>query len=240
MVIFDVNLSLGRWPFRPSRLETRDLLAPHLARRGVTGGLVRSAEAPLSRVPDLENERLLQRCQGWTGFLPLPIVHPAWKFWRDLDAPAAALYPGYQNYRLTDTDAIDMGRALVKRGILPVVVMREEDERVQHPFFPIPPVPLEDLDAFADAMQGAPVLALNAYSAEVLRATATNLHFDAAFAESCYPLVPLVQKHGASRILFGSHSPYFYTEAALSKLADLDEEAAALVASRNARRLLRL
>ncbi len=242
MVIFDVNLSLGRWPFRPSDKETRDSLADYLAKQGITGGLVRSAEAALSRVPDLENERLIQRCQGWAGFIPLPIVNPAWKFWRDLKGlPAAALYPGFQHFSLADQATIDMGRGLAERGILPVIVMREEDERAQHPLCKIPPVPSADLDAFAKALGDTPVLVLNAYNAEILRTTAPNLNFDFAFAESCYPLVPLIQKHGAARILYGSHSPFFCASAATSKLADLDgEEATAAVTSRNARRLLRL
>ena len=241
MVIFDVNLSLGRWPFRPSDKENRAPLAAYLAKHGISGGLVRSAEAALSRVPDLENERLRQRCQGWNGFFPLPIVNPAWKFWQDLDdLPAAALYPGFQNYGLADTATIEMGRSLAKKGIVPVIVMREEDERAQHPLCRIPPVPTAELDAFAQALGGAPVLVLNAYSGEILRATAANLYFDFAFAESCFSLVPLARKHGAARLLYGSHSPFFCASAATSKLADLDDEGKTAVASQNAHRILRL
>ena len=241
MVIFDVNLSLGRWPFRPSDKENREPLAAYLARQGISGGLVRSAEAALSRVPDLENERLLQRCQGWDGFLPLPVVNPAWRFWQNLaDLPAAALYPGFQHYSLADEASIKMGRGLAEKGIVPVIVMREEDERAQHPLCKIPPVPVAELDAFAQALGDAPVLVLNAYSGEILRATAANLYFDFAFAESCFSLVPLARKHGAARLLYGSHSPFFCASAATSKLADLDDEAKSAVCAKTARRIFRL
>jgi hypothetical protein len=43
MVIFDVNLSLGRWPFRPSDKETLEPLAAYLPLQGIASWRVRSA-----------------------------------------------------------------------------------------------------------------------------------------------------------------------------------------------------
>ena len=48
MKIFDVNLSTGKWPFRRLPLEKLADLDAALADAGITGGLVRSLDAPFS------------------------------------------------------------------------------------------------------------------------------------------------------------------------------------------------
>ena len=240
MVMFDVNLSLGRWPFRPSELENRCMLASYLSKHGVTGGLVRSAEAVFSRAPDLDNQRLFSQCQDWPGFLPLPVVHPEWSFWKEFSkVPAAALYPTFHSYSLTAGATIDMARALARRGLLSVVVLREEDERAQHPLCRVPKLAVAELDAFAQALGNTPVLALNAYLGEILASQATNLHFDLAFAEGFPTLPALLDKLGSKRLLLGSHAPYFCVSAALVKLERSSSEDMENIVSRNATRLLR-
>ncbi|MBQ6473720.1 MAG: hypothetical protein IJJ33_17170 [Victivallales bacterium] len=241
MVSVDVNLSLGRWPFRPSPLEGREALAEYLRRHGVIGGLVRSSEAPFSRVPDLENERLLARCRGWKGFLPLPVVHPDWAYWKALQGvSAAALYPSFQGYGLAEGGAVDMGRGLVRHGILPVVVMREEDERAQHPLCRVPRIPLDALETFAEALAPSPVLVLNAYLGEILACHAGNLHFDLGFAEG-FPTLPLLrEKVAAERLLLGSHAPHFCVSSAIAKLEKASSAEIAAISFGNAARLLGL
>ena len=63
MVIYDVNLSVGRWPFTPLPQEGMADLVRHLAKYGITGGLVRSNEAAFSANPYYENEMLFRSVQ---------------------------------------------------------------------------------------------------------------------------------------------------------------------------------
>ena len=50
MNCFDVNLSTGRWPFRQLPLEELENMSRKLEASGITGGMVRSMEAPFSYI----------------------------------------------------------------------------------------------------------------------------------------------------------------------------------------------
>lgn len=216
MVIFDVNLSLGRWPFRPSAAESMPELVKLLHRHGITGGLVRSAEAPFSADPEEENRRLAARCAGFPGFIPLPAVHPAYGFWKRSHFAAAALYPSFHRYRLTSRPALAMARKLAAAGALLVVVMREEDERGQHPLCKIKPRPAAEVAGFAAALPAAKILVLNACAGEVAGWREPNLVYDCAMVEA----FPALHGMPHERLVFGSHSPFLCTGAALAKVAD--------------------
>jgi len=105
---FDVNLSTGRWPFRSYRYQTMERMVPHLALYGIKGGLVRSCQAAFSSDLLAENEELEQACKSFAGFAPLPVVNPAYGFWRDMQSHALLLLPSFQNYSLLDGRTVDM------------------------------------------------------------------------------------------------------------------------------------
>ncbi len=243
MSIFDVNLWLGRWPFRPSPREELPALKAHLHRHGIEGGLVRAAEAAFTDDPAEENRRLFARLAGETAFLPAPVAHPCFpETWRTLPAGvrAAALYPQFQDFALDAPETLAMARALLDQGAIPLVVVREEDERIQHKHCLVPGVAPEALDAFADALAPAPVVALGAMIGEARRLAAPNLLVDISFTEAPPSLPPLVADLGAERLLFGSHTPFHCTGAAVAKCDALSPEDRALVTRDNAKRVLRL
>ena len=62
------------------------------------------------------------------------------------------------------------------------------------------------------------VIVLNAYSGELQGLTAENIYADIAFADGFPALRKAVEFFPASRMLFGSHAPFFCVNAALSKL----------------------
>lgn len=226
MVKFDVNLSIGRWPFRPLPHAEIKELVPYLAGHGIEGGLLRSAEGAFSSDPEAENETLLKRCKGYKNFIPLLIANPFYKSFRQWnDVPAAVLYPGFQRFSLTAPETIAMAETLGSQGTkILVVVMREEDERAQHPLCKIPAVPVESLESFAQALPGMTVIALNAYVGEALRFTAPNLFCDTAFIEGFPALAPLAAKEKCGKLLFGTHAPFLCASAGVSKVAALDEK----------------
>jgi len=218
MVIFDVNLSLGRWPFRPSSAETMPELSKLLHKHGITGGLVRSAEAPFSADPEEENRRLAERCAAVPGFIPLPAVHPAYDFRQRGHFAAAALYPSFHGYRLTSRPALTMARSLAAAGTLLVLVMREEDERGQHPLCKVKPHPAAEVASFAALLPEAKILVLNAYWVEVTSWREPNLHSDCAMVEA----FPALREVPPERLVFGSHSPFLCTGAAIAKVNRAD------------------
>ncbi len=223
MVMYDVNLSVGRWPFRPLPHETMSELASYLRRFGIGGGLVRAAEGAFSSDPEAENRRLVNRCRKYPEFRPLLIANPfygCWRKWRRV--PAAVLYPGFQGFSLSDAETLAMARGLAARGTrILAVVVREEDERSQHPLCRIPAVPPDALEAFAREVPEATVIALNCCAWETGRFTAPNLYCDTAFAEGFPALAPLAGAIRRGRVLFGSHAPFFCASAGASKIGAL-------------------
>ena len=218
-MIFDVNVSLGVWPFRPLRFTTPAGLFQHLAEYGITAGLVRSAAAPFTADLDAANVQLSQVCRG-TDFIPVPAVRPEYGNWRALlGGPAVALYPTFHNFSLSAPATLEMAATLAASGTALVIILREEDERGQHPHCRIPSLPAREPDEFARRLPPATVMVLNGYLPEIVQWTAPNLYSDFAFAEAFPSLPTLLKGFPAERLLFGSHSPFFYTSAAIAKLA---------------------
>ena len=216
--VFDVNLSIGRWPFRPYKYDTMDKLVPYLAQFGITGGLVRSNETAFSTDIYTDNEALKAACAAYARFKALPVVNPAYPLWRDEESSAVLLMPSYQNYSLLDGATIDMARALAAKGKRLVVSLREMDERAQHPLCQVK-APTAEIPGFAEALPGTPIILLNGYMGEIPKFTATNLYYDLAFYEP-FDLTAAFRALPKGRMLFGSHAPFFTASAELSKLED--------------------
>ena len=216
--ILDVNLSVGRWPFRRLPLEEAAALDSALEKAGISGGLVRSLEAPFAMNVYEANEALQEACRPFPKLTPLPAVRPDFGLWREVSGPAAVLYPNYHQYSLLSAEALEMVGALIARKIVPVIVIREEDERGQHPLCKVPPVFAAEINALAAKFPDSPFIALNAYAGEFKAFTAPNLYADIAFAETFPALAYTVENFGTERLLFGSHAPFFCLHSELSKL----------------------
>lgn len=219
MVKFDVNLSVGRWPFRPYPYEDMKALTEYVGRYGITGGFVRSAEAAFSRDPMEENRRLRQRCEGFDGFIPLQVVHPHWKLWKELlGTKAVVMYPTYQGFGLRDRETMEMAKAFAESGTILAVVLREEDERAQHPLCKIPSAPIADVVALAESVPETSVIILNGAGWEACNCTLPNMFSDIAYVDNSPALPGVIDKIGDGKLLFGTHSPYFCTSAAIAKV----------------------
>ena len=238
--VFDVNLSVGRWPFRRLPLENPARLTAALRAAGISGGLVRSLEAPFAMNIYEANDELYDLCRNHPELIPVPAVRPDFGLWRDIKAPAAALFPSYHQYSLLDPGTLEMVGALLEKKILPMIVIREEDERGQHPLCKVPPVPVAEINRLAEHFPGKPIAALNAYAGEFRFFTAPNLYADLAFSETFPALAYTVENFGTERLLFGSHAPFFCLHSELSKLdwPQLSPEQISNISSKKIERLL--
>ena len=218
MRIFDVNLSTGRWPFRDLPLENLSDLKAKLAVSGISGGVVRSLEAPFSMNIYEANEKLFVVCKDFPEFLPAPAVRPDFGLWRDIETGFAVLYPNYHQYSLISAECMEMVKSLLAKNVVPIIPVREEDERGQHPLCKVPPVDLGEINELAGTFPEKPFIVLNAYSGELQKLTAENIYADIAFADGFPALRKAVEFFPACRMLFGSHAPFFCVNAAVSKL----------------------
>ena len=108
-MIFDINLAVGQWPFRGTRFANAGELFCHLKKYGITGGVVRSLQAPFCGDLDEVNARLTAECAGQDDFIPALAVHPQYRrAWRSWHHPVAALYPNFQNVALCSGKMIEM------------------------------------------------------------------------------------------------------------------------------------
>ena len=239
-MIFDINLAVGQWPFRGTRFQNGRELFAHLQKYGISGGLVRSFRAPFCGDLDEVNRELMAECAGENAFLPAPAVHPQYRTaWRSWNAPAAALYPGFQNIPLCSGEMVEMAQGLAAQGVVLLLVMREEDERSQQELCLIPKILPEEVNRFAALVPRAKICVINGYWAEVSALTAPNVFCDFSWCERCDTVKTLLEKFSAERLLFGSDTPMFYTSAALAKLRDaaLAPELENRILTQNARAL---
>ena len=215
-MIFDIDTAVGVWPFRKLRFTgDPDALYAHLAKNGITRGVTRHYGAEFCADLDFINEELAKSVRP--GFLPSFAVRPDYKQWKTLQTKVVALYPSFHSYRLTDPETLEMAHALAARGTVLHVILREEDERCHHLRCRIPPVPTEDIEAFADAVPEAKIVLVNSIGELGLIAKHANLYGDMASFEP-FDVAKALAGMPMDRLLFGSHTPIYATLAALRKL----------------------
>ena len=237
-MIFDVNTAVGAWPFRNLRFAGNPkALFDHLAKKGITCGVTRHYGAPFCHDLDFINAELAKSVVP--GFIPAFAVRPDYKQWETLQAQAVALYPSFHNYKLTDPEAVEMVRDLASRNIVIHIIIREEDERSHHLRAMVPAVPAADIEALADAVPEAKIVLINAIGGEpMIICNHKNIYGEMASFEP-FDVKQAVEALPADQLVFGSHTPLYYTTAALWKLerADLDADLLAKIHSGNAAKL---
>jgi predicted TIM-barrel fold metal-dependent hydrolase len=254
-VIVDVNVSLGRWPFRRVPCDEPPRLVEALRRGGVSQAWTGTLDGLFHRDLAGANARLAEECRRFGPGLLVPFgsVNPLLPDWREEirrcreehRMPGVRLHPNFHGYRLADAPFAEVLAEAARHGLIVQVALRMDDTRVQHPLIKVPdtdPAPL------AVALPAAPRVALvvlNVSRADgaVLPKLAAlpGVCFDVAMWEGTGGVAALIEAVSAERLLFGSHLPLFPLESSLLKLRESALTAAQATAVRagNARRLLR-
>ena len=240
MMIFDVNLSWGNWPFQPFPFESALALTKSLRKKGIRGGFVRSADAVFS--PDLEycNQKLFQNFKVDNDFIPVPTISPRnrkWKSWLESGNRFFVVYPSYHDYSILSTEFEELAHTLDASKKVLMVVMRQEDERGQNKLCRIPPVPAAEINHLGREFTNLKIICLNGYLGELktLLTGAPNVNADIAFMETLNTVRTIEEQFGHRQILFGSHTPFLYTESGLMKWknAGVDNQSSSAIACKN-------
>jgi predicted TIM-barrel fold metal-dependent hydrolase len=253
--MIDVNISLSRWPFR--RLPDDEPLA--LVRRlrglGVTEAWAGSLDALLHRDLGAVNARLVESCRtNGAGFLrPFGAVNPLLPDWREelrrchevYRMPGIRLHPNYHEYALDAPAFVELLAEAARRGLIVQIALKMEDPRTLHPLVrhlpATDPAPLLGLFGRAPLPRVVLLNALLDLRGEALKRTLATkgIFVDIAMLEGVTGLERLVAQVGHDRLLFGSHTPLFYAQAAHLKLkeSNLTPEQAEAIRQGNARRL---
>jgi uncharacterized protein len=252
----DVNITLGQWPTRRVPCDDVDTLIEKLRGHSVTEAWASHYDALFNDDLTTVNNRLASICNNSTSIklVPFGAINPAAPNWQaELDRCSSIhkmagvrLHPNYHNYKLDHPDFPLLLRAAAERKIIVQLVALMEDARMMHRLMRVPPVELGPLEKSIPQVPNLKLILLNALTTasrtdQLYRLlNAGNVFVEIAMLETMAALESLLKDIPAGRILFGSHTPSFYHEAAHLKLKESNLPAATLAAIRhdNARQLL--
>ncbi|MCX6955302.1 MAG: amidohydrolase family protein [Verrucomicrobia bacterium] len=248
--LIDTNVWLGHWPIRRSWADSPTKLVARLRSHGVTSAWAGSFDAALHTDIAGVNARLAEVCarEGGGLLVPFGTVNPALPDWEDdlrrcaevHKMPGVRLLPNYHGYALDDARFARLLDLATQRGLLVQIALTMEDDRSQNPAFaaaPVVPAPLADL---VEKNRAARVMLLNATSRLLAasnpllkRLSAAGVLVETATLEGAAGIEGLLKAVPGLRLAFGSHTPYFYFEAALLKLQESALTAEQLTAIRS-------
>jgi predicted TIM-barrel fold metal-dependent hydrolase len=251
----DVNISLSRWPYRRLNGDETHVLVDKLRRNNVRQAWAGSYDGVFHFEIASVNERLADECRrhGHGILLPFGTVNPTLPDWEeDLrrchevhKMRGIRLHPNYHNYKLDDPQFLRLLELATGRGLIVQLAVLMEDKRMQHELFQVSPVDLAPLEKAVTHVENLRLVLLNGFqgtSRPMLSklAATKKVFFEIATLETVAALEPLVKQIPVPQILFGSHAPFFYHEAAVLKMkeAALTDEQSSAIASLNAQRLL--
>ena len=159
--------------------------------------------------------------------------------------PGIRLHPNYHGYKLDDPDFVRLLRLSAERHLIVELALEMEDERMMHPLLRVEPVDTTPLAALVKQTPNLRLVLLNALG--TLRGQALHdliaageVYVEISMLEGVGGVANLLAQVPANRVLFGSHAPLFYFEAATLKLKEslLNEDQLRSIQSANARRLI--
>jgi hypothetical protein len=257
--MIDTNVNLFRWPFRRLIGDDPAELVARLRKKGVSQAWAGSFEGLFCRDVSGVNTRLANACRehGANFLVPFGCVNPKSPDWQedlrrcheDHHMAGIRLYPNYHSYTLTDPDFAKLLRMASRRKLVLQIALSIEDPRTQFPLMQVPAVDPSPLADIVPTVPGLQLVLLNSgYSGGSVTpnvrkiSEAGNVYFDIAMVEGVVRGLPqLVSEVSSSRVVFGSHYPFFYFESSLLKVrsAGLPKEQEKAIYETNARSILR-
>jgi predicted TIM-barrel fold metal-dependent hydrolase len=254
-VIIDVNVHLGRWPFRRLRGDDAHDLAALLRSKGVRQAWAGTFDGAFHYDLAAANGRLADDCRrdGEGLLVPFGAVDPAQPDWEeDLrrchevhGMKGIRLYPGYHGYALDDPRFADLLRRATERRLIVQLALKLEDARTQHRLGRVPTADVAPLPGLLPRFPGLRLVLLNALTdvpSPMLERLSSlgNVWFEISTLETLGGLEVLCRRVRTDRILFGSQAPFFTWDAARLKVKEsgLDAPTERAVLEDNARALL--
>ena len=247
-MIIDLNAWAGHWGTFPIEGEVKQVRAA-LQAVGVEHIFLSPRHAAWCHNPHLCNELVYQAATEDKSIHAVPVLDPTIPSWREEMQRAAKgqvqwikLLPAYSQFNLDQADELLAAAGKARIGV--IVQTRIEDPRRQHPLTQVPDVPIRMIAEAARRHPGVIfVIGGGSWSgiSEVKRELSlfSNLFADTSQLDGTNSVQSLVESGLESKLLFGSHAPFFVPLAAIARVInDLDNTSAAAIFSRNALKLM--
>lgn len=223
--MIDVNVSIGDWPFKDNLKKSPAAIQSKLDKLGISQAWVRSSNAAWLVDPVNDNAKLLKKVSPFNRQTAVQTINPRLSNWKSQISfegyKVFNIYPSYHCYDLNSKTTEELAIKLSDNNKILLITIRMEDSRGMHPDCIIPDVPAETIVDFARKNSKLKIICLNSTFAEIkfLTVSASNIHCDIAYAEFGDTLKNILNMEvNYKQILFGSHYPFFYTEAAVYKV----------------------
>jgi uncharacterized protein len=254
--LVDVNVNLGQWPPRRLPYDEPARFAAVLRSHGVKRAWAGAFDGLLHKDIAAVNARLADQCRahGRGLFVPFGSINPKLPGWEDTlgncarihHMPGIRLHPNYHGYRLDDPAFKKLLAMSAKLGLIVQLALVMEDERMMHPLLRVEPVdtaPLAELVQQTPGLRLVLVNSLRTLRGEPLKKllSAGSVFVEISMLEGVGGVGNLLDQVPVDRVLFGSHAPFFYLEAAQLKLKEspLSPVQLAAISGENAERLMR-
>jgi predicted TIM-barrel fold metal-dependent hydrolase len=244
----DTHVSFGFWPWQDFSALTPAALVRDLAAAGIEEAWVSAIESLLFPDPDIPDARLRAAFAPHPEVVPVKTINPLLGHWKESLQRAVEqdgyrlvrVAPAYHLFTLTDPAAFAFASTFAAYGLPLLISMRVEDERNQYPLLRVESLNAHQIAHFAALFPQLRIVVLGALAGEipVLTRGNPNVLCEISFAETGTTMKTLLASSPADQLAFGSHTPFFYTRAAVRKLSgsDLDAEILRRIARDNARR----
>ena len=228
----DASSFLGQWPFRPSWLAQAEALVAAAREQGIAACLVAPTAALLVDDPSAANAALCRVAERWPELRPVAMWNPSMpnaaavvSAAAESGAAAVKLAPNYHRYEL---DPVALGPALdalERSGLVACIQLRVEDRRQARLL--CPDVAIDAALSFAQARPAIRWMLCGARTNELHAAAervdaAGNVWLGLSNADGLACLEALAGTVRPDRLLFATHMPFFYPQAARFKLVESD------------------
>lgn len=228
-MLIDTNTWLGSWPFIPLAERPAPRLAAYLREHKITSALVSHLGAVFQPDPMPANRALFSAMRRLPMLQPVPILNPALANWQEqLETCCAAtprlaavrLLPTYHNYDFRAPRLAGLLKEIQARKIPLILTLRLDDRR--HRYFALKIRDLE-MSAVADFLGRFPGLhpllsGIDIFELRALAKFRKNFSVETSFIERLYAAETLVREFSPTRMMFGSHTPFFVTASGIAKL----------------------
>lgn len=231
-MLFDMNVYLGQFPFRPTPHTNAEALSAHLKRIGVEKALVSSLEGVYYRNVQQGNCRLYEAVRPYQQqFVCAALVNPLYPQWQTDAAlcvdgwgfAALKLFPCHHGYRLDDEHGVAVLRWAAEHNVPVVLPIGIEDLRQRHPMDANRLLCPQEVAAAASAVPDATLVLVGGRMsafAQALRAVhrTAPVYYDFERDDN---LAALLSEIGPNNMVFGTGAPLQAAETQLVKLETL-------------------